>query len=105
MTESPGSVTWISEASGSGGKGIRTARHDIPPSVEEVKAHMDLHLKHYRQSQLVCTDDLLYYKKNPAQVQNCLEYALSNGISFRDDSPLGDWYIQTRMESWSVSHP
>jgi len=54
---------------------------------------------------LVCTDDLLYYGKQDADVKTLYQYASSNGISLRDDSPLVDWYLQNNLKTWSISHP
>lgn len=77
----------------------------IPPTADEVKTHMQLHLKHYKNTTLVVTDDLLYWNKPTDEVQELLEFALSNGFSLRDDSPLVDWYIDNNLDTWSVSHP
>jgi hypothetical protein len=73
--------------------------------VGEVKAHIDLHTRNYKHSQLVCTDDLLYFKKDSTEVRELYEYALSNGITLRDDSPLVGWYVENYLDTWSVSHP
>ncbi len=77
----------------------------IPPTVDEVKTHMQIYLKHYRHSLLVVTDDLLYWNKPDEEVKELLEFAKSNGFSLRDDSPLVDWYIDNNLDTWSVSHP
>ena len=90
---------------GEWGEGHTSFSTKVPPSVEEVKANMDIFLKHYKKSQLVCTDDLIYYGKNEEDVKSILSYALGNGISLRDDSPLVDWYVQNYPDTWSVSHP
>jgi len=77
----------------------------MPPTVEEVKSNIDVYLKNFKKSQLICTDDLLYYGKNDSDVRELYNYAVSNGISLRDDSPLVDWYLQNNLKTWSVSHP
>jgi hypothetical protein len=77
----------------------------IPPTVEEIKTHMDLHLKHYKKTRLVVTDDLLYWNKPAGEVQELLDYAISKGFTLRDDSPMVDWYIYNNQDTWSVSHP
>ena len=90
---------------GEWGEGHTSFSTKIPPTVEEVKANIDVFLKNYRKSQLICTDDLLYYGKKEGDVKILLDYAISNGISLRDDSPLVDWYVKTNLKTWSVSHP
>lgn len=77
----------------------------VPPTVEEVKASIDVFVKNFKKSQLVCTDDLLYYGKDSADVKILLDYAISNGVSLRDDSPLVNWYLDHNLNTWSVSHP
>jgi hypothetical protein len=90
---------------GEWGEGHTHFSTQIPPSVEEVKANTDIFLKHYKNSLLVATDDLLYYGKSAEDQQILLDYIVSNGISLRDDSPLVDWYLENNLDTWSVSHP
>jgi hypothetical protein len=77
----------------------------IPPTADEVKTHMQIYLKHYKHALLVVTDDLLYWNKPEEDVQELLEFAIGNGFSLRDDSPLVDWYVDNNLDTWSVSHP
>jgi hypothetical protein len=49
---------------GEWGEGHTNNSTRIPPTVEEVKANMDIYLKHYKKTQLVVTDDLLYWNKS-----------------------------------------
>ncbi len=77
----------------------------IPPTVEEVKTHMDLYLKNYKNTQLVVTDDLLYWNKPEQDVRKLLDYAVENGFTLRDDSPLVAWYVENNLDTWTVSHP
>ena len=90
---------------GEWGEGHTSFSTKIPPTVAEVKANIDVFLKNFKKTQLVCTDDLLYYGKQDADVKTLYKYATANGISLRDDSPLVDWYLQNNLNSWSVSHP
>ncbi len=87
------------------GEGHTSASTGIAPTVEEVKANIDVHLRNYKHAQLVVTDDLLYYHKDEADVQELYDYATGHGITLRDDSPMVGWYIQKFMDSWTVSHP
>jgi hypothetical protein len=90
---------------GEWGEGHTSFSTKVPPSVEEVKSNLDIFLKNYKKSQLICTDDLIYYGKSEHDIKTLLDYAISSGISLRDDSPLVDWYIQNNLATWSVSHP
>lgn len=77
----------------------------LPPTVAEVKANIDVFVKTFKKSQLICTDDLLYYGKNDSDVNALYKYAVSKGVSLRDDSPMVDWYLDHNLKTWSVSHP
>jgi hypothetical protein len=77
----------------------------ISPTVEEIKAHMNLYLKHYKHTQLVVTDDLLAYEKSEEDQQELLNYALENGFSLRDDSPMVQGYMENDLDTWTVRHP
>jgi hypothetical protein len=77
----------------------------IPPTVQEVKANIDIYLENYKNMQIVVTDDLLYWGKSAEDVRTLYDYAVSNGITLRDDSPMVDWYLQNNLDTWSVSHP
>lgn len=90
---------------GEWGEGHTSFSTKVPPTSAEVMAHIDLHLKYYKKSQLVVTDDLIYYGKPKEEQLKLLEYAVSRGITLRDDSPLVDWYLQQNPDTWSVSHP
>ena len=90
---------------GEWGEGHTSFSTRIPPTVAEVKANIDIFLKHFQETQLVVADDLLYYGKPDAEVQELLDYAISRGITLRDDSPLVGWYVENHLKTWSVSHP
>lgn len=90
---------------GEWGEGHTHFSSRIPPTVAEVKANLDVFLRNYRKTRLVCTDDLLYYGKTDADTDTLFKYAVSNGISLRDDSPMVDWYVRNHLDTWTVSHP
>lgn len=90
---------------GEWGEGHTSFSTKVPPTPEEVIAHVELHLKHYKTCQLVVTDDMLYYRKPKEDQLRLLDYVISRGITLRDDSPLVDWYLQQNADTWSVSHP
>ena len=90
---------------GEWGEGHTDFSTKIPPTVGEVKANMDVYLKNFKKSQLVCNDDLLFYGKSESDVKTLFDYAVANGMTFRDDSQLVDWYLQSNLKTWSVCHP
>jgi hypothetical protein len=77
----------------------------IPPSVEEVKTHISMHLKHYKHSQIIVTDDLLAYEKSEEDQKVLLDFVLGNKISLRDDSPMVEYHVNNNLHLWTVLHP
>ncbi len=90
---------------GEWGEGHTSFSTKIPPTVDELKANMDVYLKNFKKSQLVVTDDFLYYGKSKTDTKTLYDYAVSNAITLRDDSPLVDWYLQNNLKTWSVTNP
>ncbi len=90
---------------GDWGEGHTHPSTRIPPTVKEVKANMDVYLKNYKNTQLVVTDDLLYWNKSKEDVTELYDYAVNHGFTLRDDSPMVKFYIENNLKTWSVSHP
>jgi hypothetical protein len=90
---------------GDWGEGHTWSSTRIPPTFDEVKTHIDLYLKHYNNTQLIVTDDLLASTKVETEKQELLNYALKNGISLRDDSPMVQGYMENDLATWTVRHP
>lgn len=90
---------------GEWGEGHTYFSTKVPPSVELVKKHIDLHLKHYKKTQLIVCDDLLAYDKSVQDQQELLAYAIKNGISLRDDSPMVKGYMEKDLATWTVRNP
>lgn len=90
---------------GDWGEGHTSFSTKIPPTVAEVKDNMNIFLKHFKKTMLVVTDDLLYYGKPDNESSELYQYAVSNGMTLRDDSPMVDWYMEQDLNTWSVSHP
>jgi len=90
---------------GDWGEGHTHSSTRIPPSVEEVKAHLNLYLNHYKHSQLIVTDDLLAYGKPEEDQKELLDYAIKNGFSLRDDSPMVKYHVDNNLHLWTVLHP
>jgi hypothetical protein len=90
---------------GEWGEGHTFFSTKIPPTVEDVEANIDVYVRNFKKSQITCTDDLLYYGKPDSSVTKLYNYAISNGLTLRDDSPMVEWYINNNLKTWSVSHP
>ncbi len=69
------------------------------------KLHIDLHLKHFKKTQLCISDDFAGHDK-PGRRFPITDYALSKGVSLRDDSilvqpPPRSWYhAEMAQEFW-----
>lgn len=90
---------------GDWGEGHTWSSTRIPPTFNEVKTHINLYLKHYKNTQLIVTDDLLASTKSDTEKKELLDYALENGFSLRDDSPMVQGYMQNELNTWTVRHP
>lgn len=90
---------------GDWGEGHTSFSGKKPVTLQDVKSHIDLYRRCYQNAQLVATDDLLYYSKSPQERDSLYHYAVNNGLTLRDDSPMVDWYLHQNPETWSVSHP
>jgi len=90
---------------GDWGEGHTWSSTRIPPTLNEVKTHINLYLKHYKNTQLIVTDDLLASTKSENEKQELLNYALKNGFSLRDDSPMVQGYMKNDLATWTVRHP
>jgi len=90
---------------GEWGEGHTYFSTKVPPSVALVKKHIDLHLKYYKKTQLIVCDDLLAYDKSVQDQQELLAYAIKNGISLRDDSPMVKGYMEKDLATWTVRNP
>jgi Beta-galactosidase len=55
--------------------------------------HVDLHLKYFRQSRLMISDDFVFALNDPDERRRLHRYVLDHGISYRDDSILVDGYL------------
>jgi hypothetical protein len=90
---------------GDWGEGHTWSSTRIPPTFEEVKTHINIYLKHYKHTQLIVTDDLLASTNSEKEKQELLNYALKNGFSLRDDSPMVQGYMKNDLATWTVRHP
>jgi len=69
------------------------------------KRHIDLHLKYVKKTQLVITDDYVYSVSNLEDRDKLHRYILTQGISYRDDSPLVNGYVRGYADTFTVRSP
>jgi len=69
------------------------------------KLHVDLHLKHFKRTQLVISDDYVHALKDPGERAVLHQHILANGISYRDDSILVNSYLQGMSDTFTVRSP
>jgi hypothetical protein len=69
------------------------------------KRHVDLHLMHFKRTQLVISDDYVHALNNPAERASLHQYILTNGISYRDDSIMVDGYFAGTSDRFTVRSP
>ena len=69
------------------------------------KKHVDLHVKHFPQTQLVVSDDFVFALTDPKERQELHDYVLSHGISYRDDSILVNGYLAGHSDTFTVRSP
>ncbi|HYN03407.1 MAG TPA: DUF4832 domain-containing protein [Vicinamibacteria bacterium] len=69
------------------------------------KRHVDLHLKYFKSSQLVISDDYVHALPDPAERASLHQHILANGISYRDDSIMVDGYFSGSSDRFTVRSP
>jgi len=74
-------------------------------SFEVRKKHIDLHLKHFTNSQIVVTDDYVYALSDPEDRRRMHQYVLDQRISYRDDSILVNGYLSGTSDRFTVRSP
>lgn len=67
--------------------------------------HVDLHVRHFRRTQLVVSDDFVFNVANPEDRPRLHAKLVKSGVSYRDDSILVDWYVQTCSPTFTVRSP
>lgn len=77
---------------------------EVPDSIEVVKAHIDIHLRHYKKSLLVISDDVVGDRTDDGAAF-FTQYIHDNGISVRDDSVLVRHYVEHYPETFSLRSP
>lgn len=74
-------------------------------NIDVQKLHIDLHVKHFKRTLLCISDDFAGYNK-PGRHFPIIDYALSKGVTLRDDSilvqppPLSWYHAEMAQEFW-----
>ncbi|MGC9326073.1 MAG: DUF4832 domain-containing protein [Candidatus Hinthialibacter sp.] len=90
---------------GDWGEGHTHSGSRLDYSWEQRKIHVDLYLKYFKKTLLVISDDFVYGVQDAEDRKKMHQYILDHGISYRDDSILVDWYVQTYPETFTVRSP
>ncbi len=70
-----------------------------------LKQHVDVYKNHWLKMPLVISDDFVSYNARSTDLPAIRDYIESRNISYRDDSPLVDWYVDTYPATFSVQSP
>jgi hypothetical protein len=79
------------------------SRRDLSFAVRRL--HVDLHLKYFKRTLLVISDDYVHALKDPEERATLDRYILSNGISYRDDSIMVDGNYSGSGDRFTVRSP
>jgi len=79
------------------------SRKDLSFAVR--KEHVDLHLKYFKRTQLVISDDYVHALNDPAERARLHQHILTNGISYRDDSIMVNGYFSSTSDRFTVRSP
>lgn len=67
--------------------------------------HVDMHLKHFKRTQLVVSDDFVHALRDRAEREALHRHVLTNRISYRDDSILVNGYLAGTSQTFTVRSP
>ncbi len=90
---------------GDWGEGHTSHGSQLRYGYEARKKHVDLHVKYFKKSQIVVSDDFVHSTGDPEQRRRMHEYVIDNGITYRDDSILVDWYVLQHIKTATVRSP
>ncbi len=69
------------------------------------KLHVDLHLRQFKRTPLVISDDYVHALKDPAERELLHRHILAHGISYRDDSIMVNGYFSSTSDRFTVRSP
>lgn len=67
--------------------------------------HLEIHRKYFRKTLIVVTDDFVYAAPTQAGRDKLHRYIVENGMTYRDDSILVDWYVGQTKYPFSIRSP
>jgi len=79
------------------------SRKDVSFAIR--KQHIDLHLKYFKRSLLVISDDFVFHAEDPADRAPLHQYIVANGISYRDDSIMVQGLFVDTSDRFTVRSP
>lgn len=101
----PWLVDVVTGSYGDWGEGHTGFSSNTVPEVEVLEAHIDLYTRNYRRTPVVIGDEYVKWGRSDAEASRLRAYAESRGLSYRDDSVLVDWYVDTFSDTFSVESP
>jgi hypothetical protein len=72
---------------------------------QQRKIHVDLYLRYFQKTQLVVTDDFVFNIEDKNERRKMHDYVVENGITYRDDSILVNYYVGAYPGSYTVRSP
>jgi hypothetical protein len=90
---------------GDWGEGHTSSGSQRKYGFDALDRHVDLHLKYFRRTPLVVSDDFVTGLASPEDRQRMHAKFLQHGVSYRDDSILVDWYVKTYSPKFTVRSP
>ena len=87
---------------GEGHTGFSTA---IPPTEKQVKSHIDIYTKYYKNTQVVINDDYHYWGKEEDEANRIYEYVVEKNLALSEWSAMVEWYVDNFQETNGISHP
>ena len=87
---------------GEGHTGFSTG---IPPTEKQVKAHIDIYTKHYKNTLVVINDDYHYWGKEDDEAERIYDYVVEKNLALSEWSAMVEWYVDNFPETNGISHP
>lgn len=90
---------------GDWGEGHTWAGSRIVCSAATRRTHVDLHLKHFKRTRLVISDDYVHALADVGERKALHAHLMAHGVGYRDDSILVDGYLKNATYRWTVRSP
>jgi hypothetical protein len=90
---------------GDWGEGHTSSGSKLKYGYAALERHVDLHLKCFKKTPLVISDDYVTSLASPEDRRRLHAKLLAAGVSYRDDSPLVDWFITAYSKTFTVRSP